>query len=122
MTTWPLMIDSFLLMFAFESEYPSVDQALDAIKIKIFEDSTLSVHTQPEWAIQLEDVLECYNFVAEPEDEDEDPRSINIPKLEGTCDVDGLKLQILAITDPIKIKNINIGTYTEPNLASIGDY
>ena len=45
-TTFPLMIDSFLLTFAFESKYPSVDQALDAIKIKIFEDCTLSVHTQ----------------------------------------------------------------------------
>ena len=35
-TTWPLMIDSFLLTFAFESEYPGVDQALQVIKIKIF--------------------------------------------------------------------------------------
>ena len=50
-TTWPLMIDNFLLTFAFESEYPSVDQALDVIKIKIFEDCSLSVHTPPEWAI-----------------------------------------------------------------------
>ena len=30
-TTWPLMIDIFLLTFAFESEYPNVDKALDVI-------------------------------------------------------------------------------------------
>ena len=35
-TTWSLMINSFLLTFAFESEHPSVAQALDIIKIKIF--------------------------------------------------------------------------------------
>ena len=51
MTTWPLLIDIFLLTFTFESEYPNVDQALDVIKIKIFEDCTLSVSAQPEWAI-----------------------------------------------------------------------
>ena len=78
--TWPLMIDSFELTFSFATEYSSINQALDIIKTKIFEDCTLSVHTQPEWAIQLEDALECYNFVVEPEDEDEDPRNINIPE------------------------------------------
>ena len=39
--TLPLLIDIFLLTFAFESEYPNVDQALDVIHIKIFEDCTL---------------------------------------------------------------------------------
>ena len=77
---------------------------------------------QPEWAIQLEEVLECYNFALEPEDEDEDPRNINILESEGTRDVDGPKLQIPAITEPIKIKKINIGTDTEPKFSSIGDY
>ena len=81
------MIDNFLLTFAFESEYPSVDQALDIIKSKIFEDFTLSVQTQPDWALQLKYALECYNFEAEPEDEDEDPRNTNIPESEGTRDV-----------------------------------
>ena len=57
--TWPVMIDNFELTFTFESEYPSIDQALDVIKTKIFEDCTLSVHTQPEWAIQLEDALDA---------------------------------------------------------------
>ena len=45
------MIYNFLLMFTFEYEYPSINQALDVIKIKIFEDYTLSVSAQLEWAI-----------------------------------------------------------------------
>ena len=95
-TTWPLMIDSFLLTFAFESEYPSVDQALQVIKSKIFEDCTISVSAQPEWAIQLKEALECYNFASEPEEEDEDPRDTKISESEGTRDVEGPQLEIPA--------------------------
>ena len=43
--TWPVVIDSFLLTFTFEYEYPSIDQALDIIKNKIFDDCTLPVYT-----------------------------------------------------------------------------
>ena len=85
------MIDNFLLTFAFESEYPNVDQALQVIKSKIFEDCTISVSAQPESAIQLKEALECYNFASEPE-EDEDPRDTSIPDSEGTRDVKGPQL------------------------------
>ena len=34
----------------------------------------------------------------------------------------GSQLEILAFTEPIKIKKINIGIDTEPKFASIGDY
>ena len=74
----------------------------------------------------MQDVLECYNFAAKPDnedkDEDEDPRNTNIPESEGTRNVGGPQLDIPAITEPIKIKNINIGTDAEPKFASIGDY
>ena len=66
------------------------------------------MQAQPEWAIQLQAALECYNFAAksdnEDKDEDEDPRNTNIPKSEGTRDVEGPQLEIPAITEPIKIK------------------
>ena len=116
------MTDSFLLTFAFESEHPSVAQALDIIKTKIFEDCTISVPAQPEWTIQLEEVLECYNFASELEEGEEDPRNTNIPESEGTRDVGGPQLETPAITEPIKIKKVNIGTDAEPKFASIGDY
>ena len=76
--TWPLIIDKFLLTFTFESEYPSIDHALDVIKTKIFDDCTQSVSVQSDWAIQLEHAVECYYFAAEPDDEDENPCNINI--------------------------------------------
>ena len=77
---------------------------------------------QLEWDRRLEHELECYNFATEPYDEDNNPRSVNILELEGTRDVDGPRLEIPAITEPIKIKKINTGTETEPKFASIGDY
>ena len=83
------MIESFLLTFNFEYEDPSIDQALKIIKTKIFDDCTLPVYTQLEWAIQLEHALECYNFTEELGDEDEDPRSINIAESEGTRGFEG---------------------------------
>ena len=116
------MTDSFLLTFAFESEHPSVAQALDIIKTKIFEDRTISVPVQPEWTSQLKEALECYNFASEPEEADEDPRNTNIPESEGTRDVEGPQLEIPAITEPVKIKKVNIGTDEESKFASIGDY
>ena len=48
---------------------------------------------QSDWAIQLEDALECYNLAAEPDDEDENPHSVNIPESEGTRDVDDQNLR-----------------------------
>ena len=104
------MIEIFLLTFSFESKYPSNNQALKIIKTKIFDDCTLPVYSQREWAIQLEYALECYNFMQEPGDEDEDPRSINIAESEGAREVEGPKLEIPAVTEPLKIKKINIGT------------
>ena len=116
------MIEIFLLTFSFESEHPSIDRALKIIKTKIFDDCTLPVYSHPDWAIQMEHALECYNFTEDLDDEDEDPRSINIAESEGSRDVEGPQLEIPAVTEPLKIKNINIGTDTEPKFASIGDY
>ena len=94
----------------------SIDQGLEIIKTKIFDDCSLPVYAQPDWAIQLEHALECYNFAEELGDEDDNPHNINIPKSEETHEVDGPKLEIPAVTEPIKIKKINIGIEIEPSL------
>ena len=122
-TTWPLMIDSFLLTFTFESKYPNVDQALDIIKTKILEDCTPSVQTQSEWSVQLTEALECYNFQVEPEDEDEDPRSTNILESEGTHDVEGPQLEIPEISEPIiLILAHDLGTKNQNHQRIINKY
>ena len=46
---------------------------------------------QPDWTTQLSHMLECYNVTME--EEDEDPRKINIPYTEGHRKVEGLQLE-----------------------------
>ena len=118
--TWSLMRDGFQLTFGFESEYLEIDDALEVIKIKLFDDCPLPIFNQSDWAAQIENAVECYNFVAD--EEEEDPHNANILALEGSQDFQGLKLELPEITEKVKIKKINIGTKEYPKFASIGDY
>ena len=70
--------------------------------------------------MQMENAVECYNFAAD--EEEEDPRNVNIPESEGSRDVQGPELELLEITEKVKIKKINIGIEEDPKVASIEDY
>ena len=52
----------------------------------------------------------------------EGPRNITIPESEGECTVVGPLLEIVDVTKPLKLKEVNIGTEENPKLAKIGDY
>ena len=110
---WSLLIDGF------KSKYPEIDNVVEVIRTKIFEDGPLPLFNQPDWVALLETTLECYNFIA---DEDEDPRNVNISESEGSCEVEGSKLEVPEITKNVKLKKVNIGTEVDPEIASIGDY
>lgn len=75
---------------------------------------------QPDWSTQLRHALECYNVTAE--EEDEDPRNINIPEAEGHREVEGPQIDNPNITAPLKTKQVSIGIEAEPKFAKIGDY
>ena len=75
---WDILREGFLLTFSFEHGFASIDEALQEIKAVIFITSQEPMEwTQPDWSTQQRHALECYNVTAE--EEDEDPRSINIP-------------------------------------------
>ena len=63
--------------------------------------------------------MECYNFAA---NEEEDPRNINILESKGSRNVQVPVLELLEITEKVKIKKINIGIEADPKFTSIGDY
>lgn len=113
------MIDGFKITFGFESEYPEIDDALEMIRTKVFEDGSLPLYNQPDWEAQLENALECYNLTI---DEEEEPHNVNIPESKGSREVQVLKLEIPEIIEKVKIKKIYIGTEVDPKFASIGDY
>jgi len=56
------------------------------------------------------------------EEEDKDPRKINIPETEVHREVEGPPIENPDIITLLKTKQINIGTEAEPKFAKIGYY
>ena len=75
------MVESFLVTFHFEDDNPGIDEALHIIKGNIFAEVPLSPYSMPSWVPIAEGALQCYHV--DGNQEDEDPRDINIPETEG---------------------------------------
>ena len=56
------------------------------------------------------------------EEEDENPRNINIPETKGHHEVEGLQIENPDITMPLKTKKVNLGIEVELKFPKIGDY
>ena len=65
---WQTLRENLYLTFD-RSEYPSVDDALELLHIRIADDP-LPISIQTHWTTQIENAKECYNFSIE---EDDDP-------------------------------------------------
>ena len=75
---------------------------------------------KPKWVTQLSCALECYNVNLE--EDDKDPRNINIPEMEGCREIRGPSIEDLDITMPLRKKQVNIGMEAEPKYETLGDY
>jgi hypothetical protein len=71
------MTQNFVTTFLFENQYPTVDQVLQIVRQKLFEEApSLPLEKQEdEWTAPLQKLQGCYNINA---DEDADPRKVNI--------------------------------------------
>lgn len=69
-------------------------------------------------------LTKCYNVKEDESKEEDDPRKLNITKLEGLREVQGHELSDIALdySNPKKMTQINIGMPRNPKLAIIGDY
>ena len=68
----------------------------------------------------MRDIANCCNImIAEEED---NPHNVSIPESEGDRAVVGPSLQMVYVNKPLKLREVNIGTTTQPKLAKIGDY
>jgi len=56
------------------------------------------------------------------EEDDDDPRNINIMEIKGSREVCGPAIKDPNITMPMKTKQVNIGMEEEPKYATLGDY
>jgi hypothetical protein len=118
-TYWEGMTHNFVTTILFKSQYPSVDQALQIVREKVFKEaSNLPLEQEEdEWTASLQKLQGYYNINA---DEDDDPRKVNITEIEDQRDVEGPEVELPFIGQPINIKNI--GTEQTPKLANVGDY
>jgi hypothetical protein len=74
---WYGMTQKFVATFLFEIQYPSVDQSLQVVRQKVFEEApNLPLEQEEdEWTAPLQKLQGCYNINV---DEDDDPRNVNI--------------------------------------------
>ena len=82
------MTQNFVTTFLFESQYPSIDQALQIVRHKVFKEASNLPLEQEEdkWTVPLQKLQGCYNINV---DEDDDPRKVNIAETEGQRDIEG---------------------------------
>ena len=88
---WDILQQGFLMKFRFEDGFECIDEALQEVKAMVFRilQDPLDL-IQPDWTTQLRHTLECYNMTVE--EEDEDPRKINIPETEGHFEFEGTQI------------------------------
>lgn len=79
----------------------TIDNAFQVGKAAIFKvPLELEEIVPPDWSCQLSQALECYNV--QIEDDEDDPRNINIPETEGSREVRGPTIEDPDITTPLK--------------------
>jgi hypothetical protein len=115
------MTPNFIATFLFEIQYPIVDQALQIVRQKVFEEAPNSPLEQEEdeWIVPLQKLQGCYNINA---NEDDEPRNVNISETEGKRDIEGPGIELPFVGQPIKIEKVNIGTEQALKLENVGDY
>jgi hypothetical protein len=124
-TDWEELTQNFKVTFSFEVESPLVDATLQVIRSNIFmeEDQieivpACSAHRE---SVTVHELLECYN-VTEEDQEEEDPRNVQVPETEGEHTVVGPELESDAYVKPLRVHKVNIGTKEKPKFMNIGDY
>ena len=102
-----------------------MDATLQYIRIKIFlEEEHMKV--VPAYNVHRalmisHELLECYNVSKEEQDE-EYPRNVQVPKIEGEWVVEEPEIEFVAYTQPKKTQKVNIGMTKNPKFVHIGDY
>ena len=61
-------------------------------------------------------LLECYK-VAKQEHDEEDPKDVQVRETEGEHTVEGMELESVVYTQPIKKQKVSIGTTENPKFA-----
>ena len=69
----------------------------------------------------MQSLMACYNISSEPEDDD-DMRNVDILELEGSHNVPEMDIPTDPMSQPLKIRKVNIGIEENAKFDNIGDY
>jgi hypothetical protein len=99
------MTQKFIATFLFESQYPIVDHGLLVVRHKFFEEApNLPLDKEEdEWTAPLHKLQGCYNI---NDDEDDDPRNVNIVETEGKRDIEWPRIELPFIGQTIKSRKL----------------
>jgi hypothetical protein len=124
-TEWEELTQNFKVTFSFEVESPLVDASLQVIRSNIFmEDDHMGMIPQAvhvEASATVREMLACYNIIEADQDE-EDPRNVQVPETEGERAVEGPELKTDVYVKPLRVCKVNIGMTKNPKFVNIGDY
>ena len=119
-TTWEELTIFFAHTFSFADAYHNVHNELQIIWDVVLKLVSVTYPMDPHVHCHMQSMMEWYNRSGEPEDDDE-LWNINIPETEGSRDVVALDIAIDPMSQPLKIRKVNIGTKENPKFASVGD-
>ena len=69
----------------------------------------------------MQSMMTCYNLSGELEDDDE-LWNVSISESEGSRDVGAPDIPTDSMSQPLKIRKVNIGSKENPKFANVGDY
>ena len=69
----------------------------------------------------MQSMMTCYNISGEPGDDDE-LWNVNILESEGSCNVVAPDILTDLMSQPLKIRKVNIGSEENPKFSNVGDY
>ena len=107
--------------FSFADVDPLIHSALQHIHDIVLKVVPVAYPMDPHEAPMMQSMMECYNVIGRPEDED-DPPNINIQETKGSWDIVMPEMMTDKVNKPLKIQKFNIGTREQPKFTNIGDY
>ena len=119
--TWEELTVSFAHKFDFVDVNTKVNNVLQIIWDVFLKFFLVAYPGDPHAHCLMQSMMECYNLSGESKDDDE-LCNINIQETEGSQDVTALVVPIDPMTQPLKIKKVNIGTEENPKFSNIEDY
>ena len=111
----------FAKTFSFWDSNPEVHNALQIIRDIVLKVIPVAYLVDPHAHCSVQSMMTCYNLSGEPKDDDE-LQNVNIPESKGSRDVVAPDILTDSMSQPLKIRKVNIGSEENPKFGNVRDY